>query len=367
MATAASVLQSFRASAQGERTRLGWRDNFITLLTATWLMIGLFVDGWAHNNIAQLETFFTPWHALFYSGFLACALWTGFLLLREWRAGKRGIAVIPQGYHLGVIGVALFGVGGAGDMTWHVIFGIEQNIDALLSPTHLLLFLGGTLIFGSPFLAAWLSTDPAENAPRFGAFLPALGSLTMMTSFVSFMHMYMWALLRNFHTQTFAGSIATRYPGALRPIRDFSQIAGLEGILLTNVILLAPVLLMVRRWRIPFGSVTFLFVINTIMMSALREFRAGEVMALMLIVGLIADGLVQALKPWNGRAASFRAVAALIPLALWSGFFGVALFGAGVAWSPELTAGVTVMAAISGFGLSLLMAPPAIPPRVEAR
>src|SRR4051794_28634008 len=38
-----------------------------------WWMGGLFIDGWAHSNIPQLETFFTPWHAIFYSGFLAVA------------------------------------------------------------------------------------------------------------------------------------------------------------------------------------------------------------------------------------------------------------------------------------------------------
>lgn len=367
MATAASMLHSLRMSAEQERARLGWRDNFITLLTATWLMVGLFVDGWAHNNIAQLETFFTPWHALFYSGFMACALWTARIVLREWRGGKRGLAVVPQGYHLGVLGVILFGIGGAGDMTWHIIFGIEQGIDALLSPTHLLLFLGGTLIFASPFLAAWLSPDPAEDAPRFGTFLPALGSLTMMTSFVSFMHMYMWSLLRNYHTTTFSQSITTRYPGAIKPIQDFSQIAGLEGILLTNIVLIAPVLLMLRRWRIPFGSVTFLFTLNTVLMTALREFHGSDVIVIMLLVGLLADGLIQAIKPWHGRTAAFRVVAIVIPLLIWGGFLGAAAFSVGVNWSPELTGGVTVMAAISGFGLSLLMAPPAVPTHLEAR
>ncbi len=38
-------------------------------VSSLWLIIGVFVDGWAHMNLAQLETFFTPWHALFYSGF----------------------------------------------------------------------------------------------------------------------------------------------------------------------------------------------------------------------------------------------------------------------------------------------------------
>jgi hypothetical protein len=36
MATA-SIFRLGNAAAQGERTWLGWRDNFITLVAATWL------------------------------------------------------------------------------------------------------------------------------------------------------------------------------------------------------------------------------------------------------------------------------------------------------------------------------------------
>ena len=360
MATA-SIFQLGNASAQRERTWLGWRDNFITLVAATWLMIGLFVDGWAHNNLTQLETFFTPWHAMFYSGFLACGWWTGFLVLREWRTGKSLIGSIPHGYHLAVLGVCIFGVGGMGDMTWHTIFGVEQNLDALLSPTHLLLLLGGTLIFASPFLAAWTSPNPAEDAPSFPTFLPTLGSLTMMTSFVSFMHMYLWAVTRDLHSASFVDGIVTRYSTAVRPLTNWTTIAGLNNILITNVVLLAPVLLMLRRWRIPLGSVTFLFTVNTILMAALEAFDGAHVIVIMLVTGLVADGLIQLIKPWNGHIARFRAVAVLIPLALWTIYFGATLLGPGIAWSLELTAGITVMAALSGFVLSLLMIPPAIP------
>ena len=45
------------------------------MLLGTWLLVGVMVDGWAHNNLEALETFFTPWHALFYSGFVATAGW----------------------------------------------------------------------------------------------------------------------------------------------------------------------------------------------------------------------------------------------------------------------------------------------------
>ena len=40
--------------------------------------------------------------------------------------------------------------GAIGDMFWHIIFGIEVSIDALLSPTHLLLLIGALLILSGP-------------------------------------------------------------------------------------------------------------------------------------------------------------------------------------------------------------------------
>lgn len=346
MATAASVLQAFRRPATQARAQLGWRDNFVTILMGLWLMIGLFVDGWAHNNLRNLETFFTPWHAIFYSGFLANVAWLAWLIVGQYRAGRVGLAAIPQGYHLGVIGVFVFGAGGVGDMIWHIVFGIERDLEALLSPTHLLLFLGGSLIFGSPFLAAWLGRERLDDRLGFRAFLPTLASLALMTSFASFMNMYLWALFNHYETRS-------------------SLQNGLEDILITNVILLAPVLLMLRRWRVPFGSVTFMYALNTIMMSALVEFRARDEILVAVLAGLVADLLIQALRPWNGRAASFRAIAVLIPLVLWSLHFLERLLTGGIAWSIEFTTGVTVMAALSGLALSLLMAPPAIPARAD--
>src|SRR5687768_4950696 len=118
---------------RGERrAQLRTRDHLLTALFGTWLMIGLFVDGWAHINLKGLESFFTPWHGLFYSGFLACTLWTAWLTYRQLAAGRTGFDAIPRGYELGVVGLVVFFLGGNGDMVWHTIFGIEEELEALL-------------------------------------------------------------------------------------------------------------------------------------------------------------------------------------------------------------------------------------------
>src|SRR5438128_1253234 len=108
-------------------------DRVMVLLSA-WLIGGLFVDGWAHVNLASLETFFTPWHGLFYSGFFAVFAGLGVGIGRGRAAGFSGRNAIPAGYELSLLGAAIFTLGGVLDMLWHIVFGIEVSVEALLSP-----------------------------------------------------------------------------------------------------------------------------------------------------------------------------------------------------------------------------------------
>jgi hypothetical protein len=88
---------------------------------------------------ASRRGFFTPWHAVLYSGFVAVAGW---LVAMVWRRRGRGRPIwtwAPAGYGLGLLAVGVFAVGGVCDLLWHLAFGIEQGIEAELSPTHLVL------------------------------------------------------------------------------------------------------------------------------------------------------------------------------------------------------------------------------------
>src|SRR5437773_2461467 len=69
------------ATARRERAQASWRDNLVTVLLAFWFAVGVFVDGWAHNNLVALESFFTPWHALLYSGYGVCSAWILWLVV----------------------------------------------------------------------------------------------------------------------------------------------------------------------------------------------------------------------------------------------------------------------------------------------
>jgi hypothetical protein len=105
--------------APAPRPRLRPGEELLTVLLATWLIVGLFLDGWAHDNVPELESFLTPWHAVFYSGFVATAGWMAWLVGRNLRRGSQGLAAVPVGCGLGLAGVGVFAVGGVGDAIWH--------------------------------------------------------------------------------------------------------------------------------------------------------------------------------------------------------------------------------------------------------
>ena len=165
------------------------RYDWAMLALCAWLIGGLYLDGWAHSHISELETFFTPWHAVLYSGFGASAGVVFATLAVNVRRGFAWRNALPPGYILSLAGAVIFLVGGLADMVWHAIFGVEEDIDALLSPTHLALALGGTLILSGPLRSAWLRRD--DRAGRL-SLLPGILSLAFVlcifTFFTQFAH-----------------------------------------------------------------------------------------------------------------------------------------------------------------------------------
>ncbi len=139
------------------------------------LVGGFFVDLWAHSHGKVDDTFFTPWHGLLYA---AAGLFGGVLLglaLRGRRGGARWSESLPAGYGLSLIGAALFLASGLTDLVWHQLFGIEADVDALLSPTHLALATSGLMMVFGPVRSAW-HKGPPTSLPRW---LPWVASLTM--------------------------------------------------------------------------------------------------------------------------------------------------------------------------------------------
>ena len=359
------------------RARASWRGDLITIVLGLWLVAGVFVDGFAHNNLrGSLESFFTPWHAVLYSGFTVCATWISWMIWREFRAGRRGLNAVPVGYEWGMAGVFVFGLGGLGDMIWHTVFGIEIGTSALLSPTHLMLLSGGVLILGSPARSAWLETGTGETrgvnlralgfqtpgfrAPSFLAFLPALLSVFAAYSFIAFMHMYLWGVTSVPAESGYLSWIAER--GGEWSVEQAHREAA-SGILFSNIIVIGTALLLLRRWKTPFGTFAFLYGLNTLAMTAMLDGSPDWKRVIpSLVGGLFADVLVRFWEPRPERLWQWRAFAGLVPLVFWGMHFaGLAIMGNGIGLKLEFWTGITVMSALSGVLLSVLMSPTPAP------
>src|SRR5262249_27951080 len=152
-----------------------------------WLVGGAYLDAWAHNHVPFLETFFTPWHAVLYSGFLAVALFVVSVWLAHRRPGRawRG-GVSPRPDPLPVGGGPLCRVRPRGAFLALPPV-VEQNMDAALSPPHLLLACSIGLIVSGPLRAAW----QRPGAPAsWVAHLPLLLSLTYVLSLCTLVTQY---------------------------------------------------------------------------------------------------------------------------------------------------------------------------------
>src|SRR5262245_6998021 len=111
----------------------GVRFDWLFVAVSSWLVGGGALDVWAHFHVPQLETFFTPWHGVLYSGALALMVLVVFTVTRNRLAGAAWSRAMPAGYGLSLVGLGVFFAAGAGDALWHTLLGIEVDLEALVS------------------------------------------------------------------------------------------------------------------------------------------------------------------------------------------------------------------------------------------
>jgi hypothetical protein len=333
-----------------------WRFDMLIAATALGFILGLYLDGWAHAHGRVDTSFFTPWHGVLYGMFALCgAILVGTHFYNVTR-GYAWLKAMPRGYRFGLVGALLFAFGGVADMFWHQLFGIEQGIEPLYSPSHLLLAIGGFLVASSPFCAAWLRR---KRISGWREFLPILCSAIALLSILTF-----------FASIAFWGSGNMRDLAGVRPSHDYSESQdAVTSVLISTAIYTGLVLLMIRRWRLPFGAMTVLFAVNDALMVWLYVGRNIEFMwvAAFALSGLLVDILIWRLQPSADNPLAVRVIAAALPFVTMLLSLGVvhwmgeARNGFGLWWEIHMWLGVPVLAALAGLLLSFVAFPPSIP------
>lgn len=167
-------------TVQPGRPSTSIRGDWLLAALSVWLIGGFYVDIWAHAHGEVDDTFLTQWHALLYSGAASFGVATGALAVLGRSRGAPLRDVLPGPYRQSFVGAVVFAVGGIFDLAWHTAVGFEVDVEALLSPSHLILAAGGLLMVGGPVrsVAARLVGQPA-SARSWGSAGPLVVALAM--------------------------------------------------------------------------------------------------------------------------------------------------------------------------------------------
>lgn len=345
--------------ADANRTRPAARDSaqvfgvcfdLLFALLSALFMGGVLLDGRSHVHGAP-ETFFTPEHAMFYTAFLGIAGLLGVTVYQRRRGGADWRAAVPAGYQVSMLGIGLFFLGGFGDMLWHELFGIESNVEALLSPTHLTLFLGGLLFLTGPVRAAWRRRD--ATADRQGTLAMLTGWALLLAGFV-FLTLYTHPFVRAFGARS--GPVGHSHGESTGFLL---QQLGVAGIMLQTLALLVVLGLLVHRFPtgLPLGWVTFL--LGTVAGTTAVLGGPPVFVPAALAAGLVGDACYRLLDLTDTR--NLRLFAAAVPAVLWAGHFVTVELVFGIGWAVHSWGGAILLGVFAGVVVSYLLEPPAGP------
>jgi hypothetical protein len=324
------------------------RDDTIAGLCGVWMIAGLFLDGWAHRN-QKPETFFSPWHGILYSGFTASALWMLYVVRRHQQPGVSWRTTMPVGYGFRAAGVGLFGVGAIADLIWHSVFGIEISIEALLSPSHLLLLSGGLLMAIGPIVST-LAREPMQK-PTWSSMGPVVGTVAFITSLMQFFIMYLspfdsWVFTKD--QDRYAFTEGGRW------FQETVTIRNVGHILVFTVFMVLPTLWLVRNVKLPRGSFLVAWLLPCVLQSLLDSFQSWPRLLGPLAAAVLAEVLWPKLRArFTGQAqiAALALLLAAMSFITWIGLFLSLRVNNTLAWQAELWFGVPIFAAL----LSALM------------
>ncbi len=324
-------------------------------ICGVWISGGFFLDAWAHGHV-PVDDFFTPYHAVFYSGMLALALVIAAFVLRQRSLGYEWATTVPRCYRLALVGIPIFVFGGIGDMLWHRLLGIEEGVDALLSPTHQILGLGIFFVASGPIrsvLADRRATTLARQLPL------VLGLAT-------------WLILAHFGT-AYAfdpGAGRTNAPPPIVPfnahyltalaIGYYKIASGVLIVIFQSTLMTGFALWLVSRMRPAPGMLTLLFVIANVPAAAAFTNQTpllAVTLAQSALTGLFADAFIARYDPHPSPVTmrAFRWFAVTVPMT----YIGIYLLGVLVSdriwWDWNVALGSWIWSGVCGFALSLLI------------
>jgi hypothetical protein len=360
-----------------------WED-WVTMGLSVVTLFALFWDGWLHNNSTELDSFFSSAHIMMYAGLSCLGAWIGLVFVKRQPKGKLNLSMeaVPYGYGLALVALPLAALGGPGDFAWHAAYGFENQVDAPFSPTHQMLFLAGGLLGGIGLASTWFRPGRALGLKQLW---PAIISATAVVAMIEFAFMnllpYFYSVVptQDFqdnlltfkdayapgtdavHTEGLASAVEN-YSGDVFPYYLFANMQAIGGMMIFTAVFVGAVLYLRRRWVLPFGSITLMATLLSLLFPFFTRFTKPELIAALIVTGLLVDLAARWLIAEDPASRlRLRGFAALVPLLVWGPFLlAIAIFS-GLGWNATVWTGVLSTSMGVGYGISLIMFPPALP------
>lgn len=320
-----------------------------------WLAAGFLLDSWAHLHIA-IETFFTPYHAIFYSAMVAGALILAVFARRNLALGFTGFDAVPAAYQAALWGVPVFFAGGVGDLIWHTFFGVEDRVEAVTSPTHLIIGAGVLLVISGPIRSA---LQQRASLTTLRSQLPVIFALA---TWLEFIHLGTAYAFDPGAARMFAPPDGTAFgPDYFTntTLVLFKTGSGIAVVILQTLILLGITLWLAARFRLRPGALTLLFVLGNCMIAAALTndtWLLATYFAMSVVAGAAGDAIVARSGAIPGRGAGFALLGSALGGIYYGTYFVFTQLTGGIWWSWTLVVGAIVWATLCGLALSLLAA-----------
>jgi len=363
------------------------REDAILTALAGWTLISLFWDGITHNNETGQDSFWSAAHISMYLGLAAIGVWILIVLLRRQDRRPYQLNKIPIGYGLALLALPMAALAGPADFIWHELYGFENQTDSAYSASHQFLFLSGALLAAIPLAAAW---QRRGVAPTFQRLFPAIAAATLVLA----VGLFVAHLLSPFYAGGFVPTDAfqndiTRYPDGYAPGSNvdhvdamaqalvhygdrpwpyyfYSTMAAVAGILIWSAALVGMTLYLLRRWRLPLGTVTFMWSALGFLFAMIDEYRSWELIPVLILGGIAGDLILHRVGRFAPRPSAGRIFAIAAPPILWALYFlDIEVLGDGLGWEPTIWVGMLTSSAGVGFAVSLLAFPSRAPDRLD--
>jgi hypothetical protein len=318
-----------------------------------WLAAGFLWDSWAHLHLA-IESFFTPYHAIFYSAMVAGTLILAVFARRNLALGFTGFNALPAAYQIALWGIPLFFVGGIGDLIWHTFFGVEDRVEAVTSPTHLVIGCGVLLVLSGPIQSA------LQQRSKLTTLRSQLPLLFALATWLEFIHLGTAYAFDPAAAQMYAppdGSVYGADFFSNTTWISFKTGSGIAIVILQSLILMGPTLWMIARFRLKPGALVVFFVAGNCMIAAALS---GDTplfftyVGMSAVAGIVGDICIARLHAEPSRPVAFAMCGAFTAGAYYGTYLLVTAMTGGIWWSWTLIAGGVVWSMLCGLAMALI-------------